>query len=351
MKFSPNARLNIRQNSAHLISVLTAFLVGGLAPSAYAASAFSNNALSNACLATSLSTSSAFTISSSSTITLAMASLSSSKLAQSEQIDTQPNNKKPSDKKQPSPLVLNGVFTQGALLRGEVPNNATVKLNDVAVPTNSNGKFVIGFDRTAPLEHTLTVTLADGSETVRHITLEKREYNIQRIDGLEQKMVTPPTSVTQRIKQDNINVANARSTNSDLDALFTRFEWPAKGPITGVYGSQRVLNGVPKWPHYGVDVGAPTGTPVFAPVDGVVTLADDLYYSGNTLILDHGMRVFSTFLHLNSMTVNVGDVVKKGEQIGTIGETGRATGPHLDWRINLGKMRLDPQTIVTGTPQ
>ncbi|MEQ3640708.1 MAG: M23 family metallopeptidase [Alteromonas sp.] len=258
---------------------------------------------------------------------------------------------KHSDGKQSSPLVLNGVFTQGALLRGEVPKSATVALNDSAVPTNRDGKFVIGFGRTAPLEHTLTVTLADGSETVRHITLEKREYNIQRIDGLEQKMVTPPASVTQRIKQDNINVAKARSTNSDLDALFTRFTWPAKGPITGVYGSQRVLNGVPKWPHYGVDVGAPTGTPVYAPVDGIVTMAEDLYYSGNTLILDHGMRVFSTFLHLNSMTVNVGDRVKKGEQIGTIGETGRATGPHLDWRINLGKMRLDPQTIVTGTPE
>ncbi|WP_420936097.1 M23 family metallopeptidase [Alteromonas sp. A081] len=256
-----------------------------------------------------------------------------------------------SDGKQPSTLVLNGVFTQGALLRGEVPINATVKLNNDVVATNRDGKFVIGFERTAPLNHTLTVTLADGSETVREITLEKRDYTIQRIDGLEQKMVTPPSSVTQRIKQDNINVANARSTNSDLDALFTRFEWPAKGPITGVYGSQRVLNGVPKWPHYGVDVGGPIGTPVFAPVDGVVTMADDLYYSGNTLILDHGMRVFSTFLHLDTMTVNVGDVVKKGEQIGTIGKTGRATGPHLDWRINLGKMRLDPQTVVAGTPE
>ena len=346
MKFSLKARLNNRKNIAHLISVLTAILVGGLTTGAYATSTFSNSSFSDASFATSLSTSSAFTANSPSTIALAMASLSSSKLAQSEQIDTELR-----DNKQPSPLVLNGVFTQGALLRGEVPNNATVKLNDVAVPTNRNGKFVIGFDRTAPLEHTITVTLADGSEVVRNITLEKREYNIQRIDGLEPKMVTPPTSVTQRIKQDNIDVANARSTNSDLDALFTRFEWPAKGPITGVYGSQRVLNGVPKWPHYGVDVGAPTGTPVFAPVDGVVTLADDLYYSGNTLILDHGMRVFSTFLHLNSMTVNVGDMVKKGEQIGTIGETGRATGPHLDWRINLGKMRLDPQTIVTGTPE
>lgn len=164
-------------------------------------------------------------------------------------------------------------------------------------------------------------------------------------------MVTPPKAVLERIRQDNVNVSIARSKVTDADALFTRFEWPAKGPITGVYGSQRVLNGVPKWPHFGVDVGGPTGAPVTAPVEGTVTLAEDLYYSGNTLILDHGMGVFSTFLHLDSITVKVGDTVAQGEQIGTIGATGRATGPHLDWRINLGKMRLDPQTVVSGTPE
>ncbi|WP_412727650.1 M23 family metallopeptidase [Alteromonas sp. D210916BOD_24] len=251
---------------------------------------------------------------------------------------------------QASPVVLNGVFTQGALVRGQVAKDAVVFLNDERIQTNREGKFVIGFEREAPLTHKLVIHQANGEETSKLITLTEREYDIQRIDGLEPKMVTPPAEVTKRIKQDNINVANARSHNSDIDALFTRFEWPAKGPITGVYGSQRVLNGVPKWPHYGVDVGAPTGTPVYAPVDGVVTLADDLYYSGNTLILDHGMRVFSTFLHLDSMLVEVGDIVKKGQQIGTIGASGRATGPHLDWRINLGKMRLDPQTVVTGTP-
>lgn len=249
-----------------------------------------------------------------------------------------------------SPLKLNGKFTQGALLRGEVPKGSIVLLNEQPVAVNKDGKFVVGFARDAKLNQVLTVKTAKGSVITREITLEEREYDIQRIDGLEPKMVTPPASVTARINKDNRNVAKARGNSSDLDALFTRFEWPAKGPITGVYGSQRILNGVPKWPHYGVDIGAPTGTPVFAPVDGVVTLADDLYYSGNTLILDHGMQVFSTFLHLDTMTVNVGDYVKKGEQIGTIGATGRATGPHLDWRINLGKMRLDPQTVVSGNP-
>ena len=248
-------------------------------------------------------------------------------------------------------VVLNGKFTQGALLRGQAPAGAKVTLNGETVQTNKDGKFVVGFEREAPLQQMLVVKLDNGQKWQRDITLEKREYNIQRIDGLEQKMVSPPAEVTARIKQDNINVANARSGNTDLDALFTRFEWPAKGVISGVYGSQRILNGVPKWPHYGLDIANETGTPVYAPVDGVVTMADDLYYSGNTLILDHGMRVFSTFLHMDTITVEVGETVKQGEQIGTIGSTGRSTGPHLDWRINLGKTRLDPQTIISGSPE
>ena len=248
-------------------------------------------------------------------------------------------------------VVLNGKFTQGALLRGQAPAGAKVTLNGETVQTNKDGKFVVGFEREAPLHQTLVVKLDNGQKWQRDITLEKREYNIQRIDGLEQKMVSPPAEVTARIKQDNINVANARSGNTDLDALFTRFEWPAKGVISGVYGSQRILNGVPKWPHYGLDIANETGTPVYAPVDGVVTMADDLYYSGNTLILDHGMCVFSTFLHMDTITVEVGETVKQGEQIGTIGSTGRSTGPHLDWRINLGNTRLDPQTIISESPE
>ena len=252
---------------------------------------------------------------------------------------------------EPVNIVLNGKFTQGALLRGQAPAGAKVTLNGETVQTNKDGKFVVGFEREAPLQQTLVVKLDNGQKWQRDITLEKREYNIQRIDGLEQKMVSPPAEVTARIKKDNINVANARSGNTDLDALFTRFEWPAKGVISGVYGSQRILNGVPKWPHYGLDIANETGTPVYAPVDGVVTMADDLYYSGNTLILDHGMRVFSTFLHMDTITVEVGETVKQGEQIGTIGSTGRSTGPHLDWRINLGKTRLDPQTIISGSPE
>lgn len=245
-----------------------------------------------------------------------------------------------------SSLVLNGQFTQGSLFRGQLPPGSEIKLDGETLEQNAQGKFVFGFARDANLSHSLAWTLPDGASGKRDITLKKREYNIQRIDGLKPSMVTPPQETLDRIRRDSANVGKARAGVSDLDALFTGFIWPAEGPITGVYGSQRVLNGVPKTPHYGVDVGAPTGTPVVAPAAGVITLSDDLYYSGNTVILDHGMGVYSTFLHLDESDVKVGDVLEQGDPIGKIGATGRATGPHLDWRLNLGKMRLDPALLV-----
>lgn len=245
-----------------------------------------------------------------------------------------------------APLVLNGQFTQGSLFRGQLPPGSEIELDGETLKQNAQGKFVFGFARDAKLNHRLNWTLPDGNSGERGITLQKREYKIQRIDGLKPSMVTPPQETLDRIRRDSVNVGKARAGVSELDALFTGFIWPAEGPITGVYGSQRVLNGVPKTPHYGVDVGAPTGTPVVAPAAGVITLSDDLYYSGNTVILDHGMGVYSTFLHLDEADVKVGDVLQQGDPIGKIGATGRATGPHLDWRLNLGKMRLDPALLV-----
>ncbi|WP_246261035.1 M23 family metallopeptidase [Alteromonas ponticola] len=243
-------------------------------------------------------------------------------------------------------LMLNGELTQGSLIRGQVAPGSTVTLNGKPVKVNPQGKFVIGFAREAEPAHVLTWTDEQGQRFEKRLSVTSREYDIQRIDGIEPKMVTPPPEVTERIQNDSAKVSQARAKVRDYDAVFTRFIWPAEGPITGVYGSQRILNGEPRWPHYGVDVGSPKGTPVVAPAQGYVTLADDLYYSGNTIILDHGMGVFSTFLHLNEMQVKVGELIEQGRQIGTIGSTGRSTGPHLDWRINLGKMRLDPALLV-----
>ena len=244
-------------------------------------------------------------------------------------------------------LELRGELIQGSLLRGELMPGSAVWLNDEPVKVLPDGKFVVGFGRDAKLTQALRWQTPEGEVQTREITLTAREYPTQRIEGVPQAMVTPPKSVLERIKDDNWRVAKARKTSSERTDFAVDFIWPAEGPITGVYGSQRVFNGVPKRPHYGVDVGAPTGTQVIAPAGGKVTLAHpDLYYSGGTIIIDHGLGVNSTFLHLSKLTVKPGDLVEQGQKIGEIGATGRATGPHLDWRINWFSERLDPALLV-----
>ncbi len=243
-------------------------------------------------------------------------------------------------------LVLRDPLMQGSLVRGAVPVGSQLWWNDAPVKLSPQGEFVIGFSRDDAKKHSIVWQLPNGERFSREITPQQRQYDIQRIDGIAPTMVTPPAEVKARITRDNQAVAAARSAVSDYSYVFSDFIMPAQGRISGVYGSQRILNGESKQPHFGVDIAAPVGTPVIAPAAGIVTLASDLYYSGNTLIIDHGMGVFSTFLHLDSFQVAVGDLVVQGQQIATIGATGRVTGPHLDWRINLGRMRLDPSFLV-----
>nr|WP_243637391.1 M23 family metallopeptidase [Parashewanella curva] len=244
-------------------------------------------------------------------------------------------------------IKLFGKFEQGTLLKGLVPPGATLELNGQAVRVSNSGKFVIGFEREADLTNKLVVTLNDGTQQSRIIKLAPKQYRIQRVNGIAKKIMKPDPKAVARSKKDSQQVRTARNIDSDLDGIFTRFIWPAKGPISGVYGSQRVYNGVPGRPHYGVDVAKPTGTPVVAPANGVITLAvPDMFYSGGTIIIDHGYGVSSSMLHLSKLDVVKGQSVKQGQKVGEIGSTGRSTGPHLDWRINWYQMRLDPTTIV-----
>ena len=245
-------------------------------------------------------------------------------------------------------LEIDGPVLQGSLLRGQVEPGNTVSVNGSPIAVSSTGQFVFGFSRDDTSSIELLVSSQNYTDTTI-LTPQKRDYRIQRIDGLEQSKVTPPHEVLARIRNDAVLVRKARSqVNESLTGYQQQFIWPAEGPISGIYGSQRVLNGKPSRPHYGVDVAAPTGTEVVAPAKGQITLAHpDLYYSGGTIIIDHGMGVFSTFLHLNQLTVKEGQNVEQGQNIGTVGATGRATGPHLDWRINWLTMRLDPALLVT----
>jgi murein DD-endopeptidase MepM/ murein hydrolase activator NlpD len=244
-------------------------------------------------------------------------------------------------------LQLKGEMTQGSLIRGQVPVGHQVWLNDTPLKISADGYFAFGFGRDAKLSQQLKWINNEEVAHTRTLILQPRTYNIQKITGIPSKYVRPPKEVSERITLDNQQIGRARSFNDERTDFYQDFIWPAAGPISGVYGSQRVFNGTPKRPHFGVDVAAPTGTSVYAPANGLVTLfVPDMYYSGGTMIIDHGHGVSSTFLHLSKGHVEAGTTVKQGDLVAEIGATGRATGPHLDWRINWFKERLDPALLV-----
>ena len=224
--------------------------------------------------------------------------------------------------------------------------NSKVKIDKKNVKVSDDGYFVFGLDRDRKYDVIITIENS-GLKKILIKKVLKRKYNIQRIDGLDEKKVTPPEEVYNRIKQENNKIGKARAINSDLNFFKDKFIMPVKGIISGVYGSQRILNGKPKWPHYGIDIAAKKGTKIKAAGSGVITMAEkDLYYTGGTIIMDHGHGISSIYSHLEKVMVNVGDQINKGEIIGTVGSTGRSTGPHLDFRINWFQTRLDPMSIL-----
>lgn len=250
-----------------------------------------------------------------------------------------------------SALELRGEAVQGGLIFGSAAPGSSAELDGKDVMVSADGAFVIGFDRDESGERLLKVREPAGERHTRKLDIKAREYRIERVDGLPPKTVTPDPESLQRIRAEAAMVAAARSRRDAHAAWRGGFAWPAQGRISGVYGSQRVLNGEPRRPHYGLDIAAPTGSPVIAPADGIVTLAHpDLYFSGGTLVLDHGHGLSSSFLHLSRILVEAGTTVKKGELIAEIGATGRASGPHLDWRMNWLDRRVDPQPLVADLP-
>ncbi|WP_076537363.1 M23 family metallopeptidase [Shewanella sp. UCD-KL21] len=244
-------------------------------------------------------------------------------------------------------INLQGKLEQGALVRGTVPAGSAVKLNGEVVKVTPKGQFAIGFDREAKTEQLLEVTYPDGLTQLKPLTIASREYKIDRLTGISKKIMQPDPVAQARAAKDSKQTRAARNVFSEQDAFMQAFIWPVTGRISGVYGSQRVYNGKPGNPHYGVDVARPTGTVVVSPADGVITLSEpDMFYSGGTLIIDHGYGINSTFLHLSKLYAKEGDVVTQGQPLAEIGATGRVTGPHLDWRLNWFQKRLDPVSIV-----
>lgn len=253
---------------------------------------------------------------------------------------------------QPHALGLKPAYRQGDIVRGHWPEAAKVTLGDKPLRLGPDGQFVFGIGRDEQRNQRLTLVDQQGRVSTLDIQVQAREYRIQRVEGVPQQTVTPPEEELARIRQEAALARKARDVDSDRLDFAGAFRWPLLGPITGVYGSQRVYNGEPKNPHFGVDVAGPTGALVSAPIGGLVRLAHpDMFFSGGTLIIDHGHGLTSTFMHLSAILVEEGQQVSQGDPIAKVGATGRATGPHLDWRMNWFDVRVDPQSLMAPMPK
>ena len=240
-------------------------------------------------------------------------------------------------------VEFRGKFIQGHFIIGKTNPNTNIIIDKKKIKVTKNGYFAFGIEK----ERKLDIVIVEGNKTIIK-KIQKRKYNVQKIEGLPKKKVTPPEEFYARIKRENKLIGKAREIHSDLSFFKDKFIIPVDDAIiTGVYGSQRILNGIPKWPHYGLDFAQKKGTAIKAMNNGVVTLAEkDLFYTGATLIFDHGHGVSTLYMHMNEIFVNKGDHVKKGDIVGTVGTSGRSTGPHLDIRLNWFGTRLDPATIL-----
>ncbi len=247
-------------------------------------------------------------------------------------------------------LKLSGDFIQGGLVFGVTIPGTTVSINDHHVRVSSDGNFILGFGRDYPPTAILTLVHPEGDRSSHELEIKSREYKIQRINGLPKAQVNPDETMLARIKHERESISMARQLDEDRMDFNEGFIWPTKGPITGVFGSQRVLNGEPRQPHYGIDIAAPVGTPVIAPAAGMVTYVKDMYFSGKTLVVDHGHNLSSSFLHLDNTLVQVGDMVNQGDEIAHVGASGRVTGAHLDWRMNWHAQRIDPGLLMGEKP-
>ena len=244
-------------------------------------------------------------------------------------------------------VEFKGKFQQGSFILGKTNSGSEVIIDKKKVRVSKDGYFAFGLGRDRKNNIVIKIT-NNGKLDVFEKKILKREYRIQKIDGLPKKQVTPPKEVFERIKKDNILIGTAREVDTPLNYFKKKFIKPVdKAIITGVYGSQRILNGKPRRPHYGLDYAAAEGTPVKAMMDGVVTLAEkNLYFTGGTIIFDHGHGISTLFMHLKDVGVVKGQVVKRGDFVGTVGKTGRSTGPHLDIRLNWFDVKLDPASIL-----
>ncbi len=240
-------------------------------------------------------------------------------------------------------LSLEGDMTQGGLVFGMAEAGSKVALEGKAVRVSPDGLFILGFARDAKKQWSLSITSPSGKAENRLLEITPRKFNIQRIDGLPTRKVTPNPVDVARIKEDNKGIGRVRRLDTGTSFFMSGISWPLKGRISGVFGSQRILNGKPRSPHNGVDIAAPSGTPIISPADGIIALVhQDMFYTGKTMMIDHGHGLSTVYAHMSEIGVTEGQPVKKGDTLGKVGQTGRATGPHLHWGMSLFSTHLDP---------
>ncbi len=250
-----------------------------------------------------------------------------------------------------APPELRGEAEQGGAVFGRAAAGAKVFLDGQAVPVDGAGRFVLGFARDAAPRAVLRVIESSGAAAEVALAVKPRAWEVQRIDGLPQDKVTPPPALLERIAADNRAIAAARARIGGRADYLSGFVSPVDGIVSGVFGAQRILNGEAKAPHSGVDIAAPMGTPVRAAADGVVSLVhSDMFYTGRTVMIDHGLGLQTVYAHLSRGDVKAGQRVRRGQTIGAVGASGRATGPHLHWGASWLDRRLDPARLVEIPP-
>lgn len=248
-------------------------------------------------------------------------------------------------------LSLSGRIEQGGIVFGSVEKEATVMLDGRTLSLSETGRFVFGLDRDAKPTATLVVRYPNGSETTEVLSVAKREWIVERVDGLPQNTVTPDPETVKRIRAEGGMIVAARNRTEPLPFYETGFLLPAEGRISGVFGSQRILNGQPRSPHSGLDIAGPIGTPIRATADGIVSLVHDgMVLTGKTVMVDHGFGLDSVYIHMSDIAVEEGQRVQQGDVIGAIGMTGRTNGPHLHFGISWYGAKLDPETVLSALP-
>ncbi len=246
--------------------------------------------------------------------------------------------------------VEKGDLTQGGFVILKTEPGQVWTYHGHKLKADNQGRLLIGFGRDAKLKQTLKRIERNRLQEQFELSLKPRQYTVQKINGLPKNKVTPDKVTQGRIWRDIKLAKQARRLKLPKPYFDSGFIWPTSGTISGIYGSQRILNGHPRRPHLGVDIAAPTGQVVVAPADGKITLAKKMELSGNTLMVDHGWGLRSTVMHLNKIYVHKGEEVKKGQPIGEVGKTGRATGPHLHWGMSWFNTRLDPTLSILPNP-